>query len=159
MNDNNVTMPSPLNGENIDFFVGYEFDGKRYKNISSIPVYEDPIYYQFSEEDRVKYFSPEENIVLLEGERLNFGVIKTDVKVTIGMEFCEVLFLATNFLSCRPPVTQPLPGPEGSGPGGTPMVIVSHFILNVITFIVYINSIHNKHSKDDLVVYFRYMLD
>ncbi|XP_077862312.1 plexin-B-like [Saccoglossus kowalevskii] len=49
------------------------------------------------------------------GEDLNLAVDESDVRVMIGSEFCEVISLAWNQLTCVPPAHPPNGGNDKSG--------------------------------------------
>ena len=59
-----------------------------------------------------------------QGDHLNYACLITDITVTVGIEECDISFLATNQLSCRPPDTQPRVEDSGYGPGNSPRVTV-----------------------------------
>ena len=71
---------------------------------------------------------------------MNYASLISDMLVTIGMEECLVTFLATNQLSCRPPVRQPRVEDSGYGPGNAPRVTVYVGSLSyVIGYLAYTN--------------------
>ena len=47
----------PLNNNELQFYIGFQFDGMNtYSNFTSLPVYEDPEYFKFEDEDHIRYF-------------------------------------------------------------------------------------------------------
>ena len=47
----------PLNNNDLQFYIGFQFDGMNtYNNFTSLPVYEDPEYFKFEDEDHIRYF-------------------------------------------------------------------------------------------------------
>ena len=115
-----ATEPAePLNNNDLSFYIGFEFDGlSTYDNFTSLPVYEDPEYFQFEETDSVRMFSHRDVYLHIRGERMTLGINVKDLKVMIGAGICNITNLATNKLICKPPTEHPghaeVEGPHNS---------------------------------------------
>ncbi len=115
-----ATEPAePLNNNDLSFYIGFEFDGlSTYDNFTSLPVYEDPEYFQFEEAGSLRSFTRKDVYLHIKGQRLTLGITIKDVKVTIGAGVCDITDLATNKLICKPPTEHPghgeVEGPQNS---------------------------------------------
>ena len=54
----------PLNDNDLQFYIGFQFDGmETYNNFTSLPVFEDPEYFMFEDEDHVRYLNPKDSFL------------------------------------------------------------------------------------------------
>ena len=62
----------PLNDNDLQFYVGFQFDGmETYNNFTSLPVFEDPEYFKFEDEDHVRYFNSKESFLHIKVSKLH----------------------------------------------------------------------------------------
>ena len=72
----------PLNNNELQFYIGFQFDGmKTYSNFTSLPVYEDPEYFKFEDEDHVRYFESKDDFMYIKVSKSINSQCNTFVKV------------------------------------------------------------------------------
>nr|XP_006822181.1 PREDICTED: plexin-B-like [Saccoglossus kowalevskii] len=123
-------------GEHIEFRIGFILDGVeayQWENIqnhlderfTTIVVAQNPEYYMFMSDNNIAKFNPsEEDYLVIHGERLDCGALKSDIDIHIGTAFCSVVSLYRTQLTCKPPPTMPPSRSEFAASHGFPHVMV-----------------------------------
>ncbi|XP_077994510.1 hepatocyte growth factor receptor-like [Glandiceps talaboti] len=107
-------------GEPVEFQIGFVLDGvetwlptqiDQYldERFTTLAVARDPVFYTFAGNGNTTTFDPEnEEYLVIEGERLNCGAMKQDIRIEIGLDYCQpIISLHRTQLTCKPPDNLP----------------------------------------------------
>jgi plexin A len=98
----------------INFPIGLQMDNVTsllFLHRLSLTYVKDPTYENFT--DYIKVYNGD--ALVIEGRHLNSASDRTDVRVTIGSDYCNITSLTSTQLLCLPPSHQPPPGDDASG--------------------------------------------
>ncbi|XP_077977353.1 hepatocyte growth factor receptor-like [Glandiceps talaboti] len=107
-------------GEPVEFQIGFIMDGveawlpsyiDQYldQQYTTLTVARDPVFYSFEGSRNITSSNTANNpYLVIEGERLNCGATKEDLRVEVGLDFCQpIISLYRTQLTCRLPDIQP----------------------------------------------------